>query len=192
MPLPQLTTNQKKELDIIAEKYINIATNGFAPYSFKNLKLTFPHWLFLLENEDLEEIKLFFNEKKSYRLKSTCDITFCISHYDLHTVGKKIIPFEKRTESDYFHIQKFLDSNGIKDHDSQCLLWKNRKTTDGFGMTRKWGSSFIHRLAYQVYTRKTLPNDVYVYHTCNQKHCYSKEHLITYTNETKRKMKKRK
>lgn len=72
------------------------------------------------------------------------------------------------------HFSKILEENS--EWNKECLEWKG-KTWQGYGniyaFKKMWS---VHRLAYEIY-HGSIPENLYILHKCNNRKCFSKEHL---------------
>ena len=164
----------------ILTKYVNVEKKVFGSLEFRGLIKSPLLWYHLITKENEDGGFLLYDEL-NYHLTKKCDIPLCIREYDIRSSAKRKIPFEERTRADYVSAEAFLASHGIRDEKTGCFLWIGPRDPKGYGAAKKWGSSSIHRFAYQVYHGITLSKKEEVCHVpliCFHRHCYHKEHLM--------------
>ena len=59
-----------------------------------------------------------------------------------------------------------------------CWIWQGKTYNGGYGkITIEGKSLLVHRLAYELYNAKKIPEDRMVLHSCHNRDCINPEHL---------------
>lgn len=135
------------------------------------------HWQYLL-NKSFGGEGADNKEPPPLRLVRYCKEPRCIAHTSpSHT--KESIVYEDLDHESSETIKRYLEDNSIVDEKTGCRLWQ-LTTQYGYGCGSVFGKAYkMHRVAYQFYHHKTLPEDVMVLHDrkCLNKHCLAENHL---------------
>lgn len=91
------------------------------------------------------------------------------------------MPKEKR----YLTIEEKCNRYTI--NDNGCWIWKGWKNKDGYGCTMINGrEERIHRVAWEFWNNKKIPENMTIDHICFQRDCINPEHLRLATWEENR------
>jgi hypothetical protein len=88
--------------------------------------------------------------------------------------------------------KKALESNIIKDNNTQCWEWQGALTKRGYGKIKEGIKTFaVHRVAYTLYIG-VIPKDFNICHKCDNPKCINPDHLFagTQADNMKDKVKK--
>ena len=86
--------------------------------------------------------------------------------------------------------QRLLESS---EPDDGCLVWQKAPHRRGYGRIKVDGKSlWVHRVAYEVFNERSIPEGLTVDHTCFNKLCIRPDHLeaVTLKENNRRWLKK--
>lgn len=122
---------------------------------------------------------IYINHFKQLPLKNVfhrtcCRICFAPEHFILQTNG-----------INYDDAWIRLSSKGIRDTNTNCLLWNGLKNKDGYGEGSFNGkTSPIHIISYKIKIKSLIVpkiddngNKLCIRHSCNNRNCYEQSHL---------------
>lgn len=140
-----------------------------------------------------EEIKMLREQGKT--LQEIGD-TFNLSKERIRQIIKVLglqprLVYVKVKPIDYSEKIKARLLSRIKENTFGCWEFQGYKSPLGYGKLSYNGySQYAHRVSYQIFNKKQIPNNISVIHICKNKDCINPDHLYLGTQRDSRRYKR--